>query len=365
MPSARPHPLTVPTAGRLGRRSTGRRGLLLPLAATLVAALAPSVSSASPSPQSPASTTPPAPARTATLPYGPIVLPPAVAGQPGTVAGLVPNISMPCSNCFLTGTEVDLVYADGRSANLDTGVMLHHLVVFNSGRPDATCGPETPVGTFGERFFAAGNERTAGTLPAGFGYHLGDEPVNAVIEIMNHSEEMKTVWFSAGITHVPDSTPNMKPVTPLWLDENNCSTSQYSVPAGASNRVWRWTSSLTGRLIAAGGHVHDYGIKTALSNESTGEQLCTSYAGYGTNPAYMGTLESMTTCIWDRLGTVRAGEVLALDTYYDSPSARDDVMGIMLAYLYETDDLTGGTPAPPQAAPPSAGRPSPAPGHHH
>ena len=45
--------------------------------------------------------------------------------------------------------------------------------------------------------------------------------------------------------------------------------------------------------------------------------MCTSYAGYGTNPALQGRVESMSTCIWDRLGTVRAGEVLSIDTYYD------------------------------------------------
>ncbi len=240
--------------------------------------------------------------------------------------------------------------------------MLHHLVVFNSGRPDATCAPHTPVGSMGERFFAAGNERTSGTLPAGFGYHLGPDPVRGLLEIMNHAPEAKTVYLRATVSHVPDSEPGMRAVTPVWMDENNCGTSQYSAPAGESNQVARWTSTVTGRVIAAGGHVHDGGLRTVLANETTGEHLCTSYAGYGTDPAYAGSVESMSTCIWDRLGTVRRGEVLAIDTHYNLAEARSDVMGIMLAYVYETDDLAGGTPAPAEQTPP----PSPAtpPGHH-
>jgi hypothetical protein len=302
--------------------------------------------------------------------YGPIVVPAAVGSQPGQFAAVVPAMPMPCTNCFLTGAEVDLVFEDGRSANLDNGVMLHHIVVFNSGRPDATCAPDTPIGSLGERFFAAGNERTAGRFPAGFGYHYGTDRVASAVELMNHSASPRVVFVKTKVTYVPDSTPGMKPVRPVWLDQENCGDSAYAVPAGPSNKVWRWTSTLTGRVILAGGHVHNGGIKIVLANDTTGQHLCTSYAGYGTNPAFAGNIESMTTCTWDRLGTVRAGEVLSIDTYYDPPEAQSDVMGIVLAYVHETDDLDGGTPppagvqAPAPAWPPAGGVPSDH-GHSH
>jgi hypothetical protein len=306
--------------------------------------------------------------QTADVRYGPIMVPATVGDQAGQFAAVVPAMPMPCTNCFLTGTQVDLVFQDGRSANLDSGLMLHHIVVFNSGRPDATCAPDTPVGSLGERFFAAGNERTGGSFPAGFGYHYGADRVAGAVEIMNHSTQPQVVYVKTQVSYVPDTTPGMKAVRPVWLDENNCSTSQYPVVAGPSNKVWRWTSNLTGRVIFAAGHVHDSGVKIDLANETTGQRLCTSYAGYGTKAAYQGSVESMTTCIWDRLGTVKAGEVLSIDTYYDAPQPQSDVMGIVLAFVYETDDLTGGTPAPAQAPapawPPPGGVPS-GHGHHH
>ena len=131
---------------------------LLPVVAAVmslgVMALAPLTSSA----DSPGS-------QTSDVRYGPILVPAATAGHPGEFAAVVPAIPMACTNCFLTGTKVDLVFEDGSSANLDNGLMLHHIVAFNAGRPDATCAPNTPIGSLGERFFAAGNERTGGTFP--------------------------------------------------------------------------------------------------------------------------------------------------------------------------------------------------------
>jgi hypothetical protein len=272
-------------------------------------------------------------AKTTTMNYGPITL------TPGHLTAFVPNVPKPCSNCYVTGVKMDLVYDDGKSANLDTGVMLHHVLVWQYGRPDSTCGSDTAVGMAGQRFFAAGNERTAGSLPPGYGYHLGSNAMNAYFDLMNHGTEVKTVYMRARVSHLPDSDKSIERVVPVWLDQNNCSlTSTYQVPAGPSNQVARWTSTITGTVVAAGGHVHDGGIKTILSNDTTGQHICTSRAGYGTKPAYKGSVESMSVCIGENLGSVRKGEDLAIDTYYDVPEPRDDVMGIMLAYIHETGD---------------------------
>ncbi|HEY4409590.1 MAG TPA: hypothetical protein VGO87_06890 [Acidimicrobiia bacterium] len=298
--------------------------------------------------------------------WGPFVVPAAVGERPGVLDTIVSALPMPCLNCYLTGVQVDLVFEDGRSANLDQGVMLHHFIVFNSARPDSTCGPDTLVGALGERFFMAYNDRTGTVFPPGFGYHLAADRVGAAIAVMNHTDRAQVVRVEAKINHVADPAPELKPVRPVWLDENNCRSSAYEVFAGPSHRVWEWKSTLTGRVLSARGHLHDGGIRIAFANSTTGRHLCTSYARYGTNPASTGTVDSMSTCVWDRLGTVRAGETLAIDTYYDPPQAQPDVMGVLLAFVYETDDLTGGTAPPPDGPappwPPLGGVPS---GHGH
>ena len=68
------------------------------------------------------------------LRYGPFVGTPAGAGGDADHANIaVPTLQKPCTNCFLQQFEPDLVYADGTPANLDTGMMIHHAVLFSAG----------------------------------------------------------------------------------------------------------------------------------------------------------------------------------------------------------------------------------------
>lgn len=300
--------------------------------------------------------------------YGPFALSPAGAGGDlGHLNLVIPNAPKPCEDCFILGAEPDLVYPDGSSANLDTGVMLHHAVFFNTGRPDTTCGNDEFFGGLGERFLASGNERTKRRFPAGFGYHLGTSPVNAIFNVMNHSSTPKTVYFTYKVRWVPGSeSSKIRPVTPVWLDMNNCRNSEYEVPAGPSSQHWQWKSTVSGRIVWTAGHVHDGGTRITLSNATTGQRVCTAWAGYGTKPAYMGTIESMSTCAWDALGTVRAGELLDIEAVYNASAPVEGAMGIMVAFVYETPDLdsgteppaeaTGDTPAPATSTPPSSSR---------
>lgn len=307
-----------------------------------------------------------------TVRYGPFTLPPAGKGGDVDHANVVlPDVTKPCEDCFITRAEPDLVYDDGTPANLDTGLMLHHAVFFNHGARDTTCGTDTFFGGLGERFLASGNERTVKRYPDGYGYHLGRDRVTGVFHIMNHSDTAKTVWMTFKVNWVPASTPGIKAVTPLWLDENNCRDSEFDVPAGPTSKHWSWTSPVSGRIVAGGGHVHTGGVRTVLTNVTTGQHICTSWAGYGHKPAYMGTIESMSYCAWDALGLIHKGDTLDLQADYNSAEPVPEAMGIMVMALYQTDDLASSGPAPADASgavmPPSAGGSPPAGGesHHH
>src|SRR5439155_22133415 len=165
-------------------------------------------------------------------------------------------------------------------------LLLPHIVVLFAVRVLVTWPPTLASVSLSELFSAAGNVRTGGSFPAGFGYHYGADRVAGAVDIMNHSDQPQVVYVTTTVTWVPDSKAGMKPVRPVWMDENDCGDSAYAVPAGPSHKVWRWTSNVTGRVILAGGHVHDGGMRINLANETTGQSLCTSYASYGTNPAY-------------------------------------------------------------------------------
>ena len=277
--------------------------------------------------------------------WGPFVLPPAGAGGDADHADVViPDGPKPCTGCYLVGIEPDLVYADGTSANLDTGVMLHHAVFFASDKVDATCGGAPGFGELGERFFAAGNERTGGVLPAGFGYQVSDGPWNGVFHVMNHSAVPRTVFVELRTRWVRDG---VQPVRPVWLDMGNCGTSEYEVPAGRSSRaldvdvepdrpgpVRRRPCPRRRRP-----HRHDQRHhRPAPVHLVGGVQHQAGLHGLRRHDERV------------RLGLVghHPGRARGLDleAFYDTPTAIPDAMGIMLAYVVETDDLAAGTPAP-------------------
>src|SRR4029453_12579196 len=103
------------------------------------------------------------------------------------------TITPPCTNCAITDIVPDLVDAStGASVNLRTGPILHHVVVLNPGKTDAVCPGGLP-GFWGDRFFAAGNERTHLRLPQNFGYWNDNSTWRMIYHLVNKSASPKTV----------------------------------------------------------------------------------------------------------------------------------------------------------------------------
>lgn len=232
----------------------------------------------------------------------------------------------PCRNCWVVGAQAQLTDAAGADVNMASGAMLHHIVVFNHGRNDLLCR------RWPERAFASGNERTPMRLPGGDGYRIDSKDQwSTLIDLMNMGMQPRTLFVD--VTYRYTRTRGTRAVRPLWLDMNECGNSEYAIPAGLSDSHRDFRAPISGRLVAVAGHIHDDGVRTVLHNRSTGKTICTSTAGYGRNPAYDGHIESMTGCLDPRHGRISAGDLLRLDTIYDSPIPQPDVMGIMLGYL--------------------------------
>jgi hypothetical protein len=289
---------------------------------------------------------------TTTLEYGPWTIP-AGNGDPHDHDGMgmitnqiVQNITKPCTGCTIIGVTPDLVYTDGSDANLDTGPMLHHAAFFaqSSGKTDATCGNSGP-GLLGERFFAAGNERTAvdlSSLP--YGYKVNSsETWNMVIDLMNWQTTSKTVKLKMTVKYATGTDHTSRaPLRPVWLDADGCSfDSLISVPEGLSDTHRDWKATFGGKLIAAAGHIHDHGVNIEVTNKSAGESLlCNSVAGYG-GPGYETPdgrkhVSSMGVCTGNPIATINKGNTLRLHTIYNVPAGHhpiDDAMGIAILYV--------------------------------
>jgi hypothetical protein len=280
---------------------------------------------------------PPAQAATSTrvVRYGPFTIPGGTATDPGMIHNrLLFGVTRPCVDCHITGFEPDLVDQNGASVNMDSGPMLHHMVLTSQWRRDATCGSSW-LGLAGERFFAAGNERTKVAFPAGYGYRVRYyDSWNLLVDLMNHAATSKTVYVQVTFTIRP-SWESVKRLKPVWLDIDQCGDSEYAIPAGFSDTHWNWNVNVPGRIVAMIGHLHGHGVAIEATNESRGgELICRSDATL--DPMDPHRVLSMETCVGDPVATVASGEVVRLHSMYQSSHPADDVMGIMLGYINST-----------------------------
>lgn len=289
--------------------------------------------------------------KTTTTEYGAYEIP-AGSGDPADHEGMghihneiVTNISKPCTNCTLISITPDLVYESGEEANIEVGPILHHVVFFaqSSGKEDVTCGKSGP-GLLGERFFASGNERTAVDLSElSYGYEVNkSETWNMVFHLANWESSAQTVYIKMTWKYATaKDAEGLSPLRPVWLDADGCSTdSLITVPTGESDTHEDWEASFGGELIAAAGHIHDYGVNVELTNESEGsELLCDSEAGYGgsgyVTPDSFEHISSMSVCAGEPVGSFSEGDTLRLHTIYNNTteSAIENAMGIMIAYV--------------------------------
>jgi hypothetical protein len=277
---------------------------------------------------------PPAQGATSTkvVRYGPFTIPGGTTTDPGMIHNkLLFGVARPCVDCHITAFTPDLVYTDGTRANMNTGPMLHHMVLTSQWRRDATCG-NSWLGLAGERLFASGNERTAIAFPAGYGYRVRYyDSWNLLVDLMNHAAEAKTVYVQVTFTIRP-SWESVQPLKPVWLDIDQCGDSEYSIPAGYSDTHWDWSVNVPGKVVAMIGHLHGHGVAVEATNESRGGQsICRSVATLDPNDVH--SVLSMSTCTGDPLARVRQGDIVRLHSEYNSSHPADDVMGIMLGYI--------------------------------
>ncbi|MBI2703792.1 MAG: hypothetical protein HYX32_00665 [Actinobacteria bacterium] len=273
---------------------------------------------------------------TKTVRYGPFSIPAATATAMGAINNKL-NIAVakPCGGCYITGIQANLTYANGTTANVDTGPALHHMVMSSAFRSDPTCSGNL-LGLIGQRFFASGNERTLVTFPPGFGYYTSYfDSWNMIVDLMNMDTVKKDVYIDMKYTYTTSTQTSVKPV---WLDVDQCGDSEYTIPTGQSDSHWTWNVNVPGKVVAIGGHVHNDGVRIEATNDSTGKSICNSVATYGASPPYidmmgMPWISSMSSCIANPVTTVSSGQKVRIHSVYDSPTVQNDVMGIMIAYM--------------------------------
>lgn len=139
---------------------------------------------------------------TTTVRYGPFTIPAASGMDMGEIENRLDLwVRKPCTGCVITSMSPNLVYADGTRAGVNTGTMLHHMVLASQFRSDPTCSGNL-LGLVGERFFASGDERTVLGFPPGYGYRVGYlDQWNLITDLVNMEPMAQTVYIEMTFTH--------------------------------------------------------------------------------------------------------------------------------------------------------------------
>jgi len=290
--------------------------------------------------------------KTETFRYGPISIGPYQVLQ----RDLMFNIPKPAVDGYVTGMEVDVIDTNGAPMPINR-LMLHHIVFLNLGQTpgakrDGTCGQITAFNNrtafpgIVERFYAAGEERAKMRLPEGYGYPMdAGDSWSMTAMMMNHRAKTDTAYIQYKVTY--DTAPKT-PVTPYWLDVKNCLADPvYNVPGGKRRgaihrKSATWTVPKTGRIVAAGGHVHGGAKDLTLNRDSCELYSSRPTWGQASHPFYNvkpilhepGPI-NMTGFTSGQGFPVRKGERLRLDSNYDANLPHTRVMGIMVLFLAE------------------------------
>jgi Stress up-regulated Nod 19 len=265
---------------------------------------------------------------TQTFRYGPFTL-----GPGGEVMGS-PSSGMPRPDgAFgLKSAKFDVVDAAGNPVSVHD-VHLHHIVMTTSARQDQLC-PGRP-----ERFIGAGMERTPIDLWGPYTYLVGaSDQWGSIYHLMNETPPgtpAKTVYIQYTLGYQPGANAtNSRPLDVYFQDVTGCGGSTYDVPGNGGpgsvhTKSRSWTAPREGIAVFTGGHLHEGGIDITLDNTTTNEKFCTGTATYHENPRHLSAINA---CALHH--QIFAGNNLRVTARYDNSQPWQDVMGIMLTYVW-------------------------------
>ena len=224
----------------------------------------------------------PAAERTYALRYGPVEV-----GGYRTVFP-EPRVQTPRQSGYVVRMNARLVDRKGRRIPLGH-VMLHHVVFVNHGFAGAPRKQTTCPGRDGEPFYGTGEERQRLLLPPGYGYRVDKRDRWRMITMfMSHRLEPTRVWLEYRVTI--ETSKRLKPVLPMWLRASGCDPrSSYTVEGGGAPgstdvRSAQWPMPVSGRIVAAGAHLHGSAKDLVVSQPRCGDRTLIDHRPRYGNP---------------------------------------------------------------------------------
>ena len=168
---------------------------------------------------------------------------------------------------WFRGFEIELSDSLGRP--LDSH-LVHHLNVMNFNRRQLLY-PAV------ERMVAAGAETGSVSVPKSIGIPMEPGFQLAMYAAWNNTgdADIEGAWLTIRLQWSPSNlAPRPRDILPLYMDVSyDRVTDSYDLPAGRSSKSYEFTMPLGGRLLAVGGHAHDYAEFVSLEEVESGKTI--------------------------------------------------------------------------------------------
>lgn len=265
-----------------------------------------------------------------TFRIGPFMLNP---GQ--EASGSRQSVPMPSVAHGIKKASFTLVDANGNEFARED-FHLHHILLIDPDTPDALCPGR------GERFIGSGQERTPIDIWGPYAYKVGaGERIDALFHVMDTrmaGAPQQAVYIQWTLEYVTGAdVSEARGVKPYFQDVTGCGGSTYDVPGnggpGSMHTLSRtWTAPSDGIAVYTGGHQHHGGMGIVLKRTSDGEVACESMPEHDESEMGEGHPMSMNPCYLHH--EVDGGAQYTVESRYDNSEPHQDVMGIMLTYVW-------------------------------
>ena len=165
----------------------------------------------------------------------------------------------------------DLKLFDADHHQLDQPTTMHHMELLDFDRRQI-------IYPMVERVFGMGEETTGAGIPKSVGLPL-DAGMDMGLYVMwnNHTDHpLQDVSFQLTIGYSPRNlVPRPTIVLPFKADVNvhPGAGDAFDLPPGGGSRSSTFTMQVNGRLLAVGGHLHDFGKELRLEDATSGKVL--------------------------------------------------------------------------------------------
>ena len=170
----------------------------------------------------------------------------------------------------------DLKLFDQNHQRLNQPTTMHHMELLNFDRRQV-------IYPMVERVFGLGEETGSAKVPKSIGLPL-DAGMDMALYVMwnNHTDKnLDGVTLQLTIDYSPRNlAPRPTIVLPFKADVNihPGAGDAFDLPPGGGSKSAVFTMEVSGRLIAVGGHLHDYGKELRLEDVATGKVLTRVHA---------------------------------------------------------------------------------------